>query len=144
MDRQELYEEYQEQQKFEHELINRRVNWLLTSQSILFAAYALAISEQETVNEYFLCIVALTGLASSFLLFMGIFANVMAKCCSWRDYNEIKSDFEGSLVSEQLKNLRKNWGVRTWITLLALSPDILLPMLFFGAWAYVVKSHAIV
>jgi hypothetical protein len=37
--------EYAERLKFEHELINRRVTWLLTSQSILFAAYGVALEK---------------------------------------------------------------------------------------------------
>ena len=32
---------YDERQKFEHELIDRKLNWMLTSQTILFAALAL-------------------------------------------------------------------------------------------------------
>jgi hypothetical protein len=32
-----------ERLRFEHELINRRLTWLLSSQSILFAAYGVAL-----------------------------------------------------------------------------------------------------
>ena len=36
-----LYKDYMNRLDFEHELINRRVTWLLTSQSILFAIYGI-------------------------------------------------------------------------------------------------------
>jgi hypothetical protein len=136
MDRQGLYKEYLERQKFEHELINRHVTWLLTSQTILFAAYGLGLSSDRIIPKDFLCVVAYSGLVSSFLLFIGISANVMAKGCSWRDYMVIKDEFDGPSIPASLNKLRENWGVRTPITWIALLPDVCLPILFFVAWAY--------
>ena len=143
MDLQQLYREYQEQQKFEHELINRRVIWLLTSQSILFAAYGLGAKNGVAIAENFQCIVARSGLISSFVLFVGIFWDIMAKFCSWRNYLKIKHNFESSSIPEQLDEMRENWGVKTSITVVALSPDLLLPILFFIAWLYVLQSHTV-
>ena len=40
-------QEYAERLKFEHELINTRVTWLMASQSILFAAYGAAFNNPK-------------------------------------------------------------------------------------------------
>jgi hypothetical protein len=140
MDRQNLFNEYSDRQKFEHELINRRITWLLTSQTILFAAYGLGASKDNTVTPQFLKVVAWCGLLSSFFLFLGIVAGALAKCHSWGDYlsldrlnNMGKQD--QAIVESKLDELRRKWGVRTWITGLGLVPDLLLPLMFLGAWA---------
>ncbi len=67
---------YAEKLKFEHELINRRVTWLLTSQTILFAAYGVAL---DTSTRWFLRTVAFTGAALAILLLAGIVAAFFAK-----------------------------------------------------------------
>ena len=43
-----------ERLKFEHELINRRLTWLLSSQGIFFAALAIALNRNsiDTAPEY--------------------------------------------------------------------------------------------
>ena len=46
MDKQEKYEQ---RLQFEHELINRRLTWLLTSQRILFAALAFVLGKGDVI-----------------------------------------------------------------------------------------------
>ena len=148
MTTQELFNEYLNRQKFEHELINRRVTWLLTSQTILFAAYGLGASKDNNVPEHFLDVIAWCGLLSSLFLLLGILASQRAKWRSWQDYLELLKlgKIEQQKPSEQqlpssvmarLDDLRLSWGVRTRITKFALVPEILLPILFFVAWAFV-------
>ena len=142
----ELFDEYLTRQKFEHELINRRVTWLLTSQTILFAAYSLGASKNNNVPEHFLDVIAWCGLLSSLFLVLGIVAGARAKWQSWQDYlkllklDNMEQQIPSSVIAK-VDELRREWGVRTWITKLALLPDILLPILFLGAWTFVLCSH---
>ena len=145
MDQEELFKEYSDRQKFEHELINRRVTWLLTSQTILFAAYGIGASKGIVISQQFLCVVSACGLLSSFLLFLGIVAGALAKWRSWKDYldllQNLNNEVYGSKISvpKEHDKLRKNWGVRTEITILALVPDLFLPLIFLGAWVFVLQ-----
>jgi hypothetical protein len=140
MDRESLYEEYSARQKFEHELLNRRVSWLLTSQSLLFVAYGLGASKDKNLPPNFSALIALCGLASSLAALLGIFAAAWAKRRSWQDYlclvGLIDTDGEcRSAFQDRLDKLRQEWGVKTSITKLGLAPDLVFPCMFVVAWA---------
>ena len=114
-----------ERQKFEHELINRRLTWLLSSQTILFAAYGVAIGLRPTATEpvaesdvvdFFLNVTAITGAFIACLILIGVIAGIRAKYWVWKDSGE------------------NEWGVRTQVTVLAQVPDTLLPVVFAVAW----------
>jgi len=137
MNRNVLYKEYSKRLKFEHDLINRRITWLLTSQTILFAAYGLGAKKDSIISPNFLTVIAISGLVSSLLLFVGIVANALAKHQSWQDYLNVVKECDESQIPEKLENLRKQWGVRSWITRLALTPDLALPLVFLIAWTFV-------
>lgn len=144
MEQHEIFKEYLDRQKFEHELIDRRVTWLLTSQTILFAAYGLGVSKDSDIPQLFLNAVAVSGLLSSLFLFIGIVAGVRAKWQSWQDYLKLQNqcnEVDGSAASvpENLDDFRKEWGVRTRITKLAIVPDLFLPLIFLGAWVSVLN-----
>jgi hypothetical protein len=111
--------EYAERLKFEHELINRRVTWLLTAQTILFAAYGVALGKTA---GWFLKTVAVTGAAIAILVFIGILAAFAAKYCTWQDFKNTPIN-----TSEQF------W-VRTWITYIGFIPEFTLPWVFTIAW----------
>lgn len=67
----ELFFDYTARQKFEHELINRRVTWLLTSQTILFAAYGLGSNKNNEIpisKNVYLDLIAICGLSISYLI----------------------------------------------------------------------------
>lgn len=123
-----LHDQGFERLRFEHELINRRLTWLLSSQSILFAAYGVALfatepgTSQAAAADLFLRVTAITGTVIAILILIGIVAGILAKRTVWKDSKE------------------KQFGVRTWITYLGLVPDILLPLVFAVAWIWILSS----
>lgn len=126
MDRQ----RYAELLKFEHDLINRRITWLLSSQSLLFAAYALALQATEKSSDswkaavgWFLKTVAATGVCVASFVLIGIVASAIAKYCVWQDFRKV--------------NPEEQWWVRTWLTVMGLIPDFLVPIAFAIVWTLV-------
>ena len=111
--------EYTDRLKFEHELINRRVTWLLTSQTILFAAYGVALGNSD--QGLFLRTVAVTGAVIAILVFFGIVAAFAAKYCTWQDF-------------KNSGNVTEQFWVRTWITYIGFIPEFTLPLVFAIAW----------
>ena len=63
----------------------------------------------------------------SILILSGILASLRAKHAVWRDYQD-------SYDSSQ------EWGVRTRLTWEGLVPDVCMPLLFAGAWLFVLTS----
>lgn len=119
MDKQEKYEQ---RLQFEHELINRRLTWLLTSQSILFAALAFVIEkgDMSPQQEAFSKIVPVLGICISIAILIGVLMAIMAKTITWQD--------------SKAKAGATNFGVRTWITFIAFIPDVFMPIAFAVAW----------
>ena len=111
-------ENYNENLHFEHDLINRRLNWLLASQTILFAALALAFKDGDLSNtgKAFIKFIPLMGGVISLLIFSGVLAGAIAKYKIWKDSKSAQ------------------WGVRSWITRWALGTDLLLPIVFAIIW----------
>ena len=116
-------EKYDKQLSTEHELINRKLTWLLSSQSILFAALALVISMDLKLPQQFSKVIAILGILISSLIWVGVVMSIVAKVLIWKDYNK-----------EPLNNVRL--GVRNWITFIALIPDFFMPLAFVFAWWY--------
>jgi hypothetical protein len=115
--------EYRDRLAFEHELINRRLTWLLTSQALLFAAYGFALKGDETEGKaLFLKAVPTSGAIIASLILVGVVAGLLAKTFVWIDYRA------------QEDGTREPFGVRTWITVVAFLPDVLLPIVFVVAW----------
>jgi len=112
--------EYSERLKFEHDLINRRVTWLLTSQSILFAAYGFAL---KVPSVLLLRTIAFIGAAIAILIFVGILAAFAAKYCTWQDFKTASG------------NPNEPFWVRTSITYIGFVPEFALPIVFTIAWA---------
>ena len=108
---------YFEKLKFEHELLNRRITWLLTSQTILFAAYGLADKHLDNYQD-FAKVIPCLGLILSIAILIGIVAAICAKTFTWLDHKDEHPEF----------------GVRTWITVIGLAPDLFLPILFSYGW----------
>jgi len=104
--------------QFEHELIHRRLTWLLTSETILFAAYGVALGKAP----WFLEIVAIVGLAISAAVFVGIVASLLAKIHIWLDFRNVPG------------NEKEPFWVRTWITFMGFAPDLALPIVFAVVW----------
>jgi len=108
--------------QFEHELIDRRLNWLLASETILFAAYGLALDKAALISHSFLKAVAFVGLLISAAVFVGVVASLLAKFFIWRDFTKLHGN-----ESEQF------W-VRTRTTVMGFVPDLTLPIVFAIAW----------
>lgn len=157
--------EYFEKLEFEHELINRRLTWLLTSQSILFAALAFVLGNEfvregrvgakTLANAFsrsdFFNILGCLGFTISLLIWIGVFMGIIAKCTTWYDermkhwYADVKRPWILPLLLKDAcsKRNRKNeilpLGVRTYITLIALVPDFFMPLAFAWAWWRIMK-----
>lgn len=119
---------YFEQQKFEHELIDRKVSWLLTSQTVLFAAYGLSFSggygETEDVIARRAALqetLEAVGLSLAVIATVGVSVHTISKIATWHQYKR------GS--SSEL-----TWGPATANTALGAFADIMVPLAFAAAW----------
>ena len=115
--------EYSKRLEFEHNLINNRITWLLVSQSLLFNAYAEAISKDSAT--VLLGTIAVVGIFVSALVMFGIGAAIAAKVYAWTDLKR-HSEYAGQPL-----------GVRTPITIIGFVPELMMPIAFCGAWWYV-------
>lgn len=129
-DKLELKKNYKNRLSFEHELINRRLTWLLTSQSILFAALGLVYGSQDPVSLNTLKqAICLLGFLISTFIWIGVSMGISAKYLVWKDFNK------GKDKSDQVP-----WGVRTPITTTALVPDFFMPPTFATTWLYLLVN----
>lgn len=153
---------YDDRLKFEHDLINRRLTWLLTSQSILFAALAFVLgknmldaSETGSLERGdFFDILACLGLSISLLIWIGVVMGITAKCTVW--YDERIKKLAPTAKRPWILALLLNdaWpkrnrtedeiplGVRTYITLIALLPDFFMPLAFAWAWWRIMNAYS--
>lgn len=120
------YTEYWARLEFEHSLINRRITWLISSQTILFAAYGITLTAGPTAGAgNFPTVIAWSGTGMSILILIGILTGLAAKHAVWRDYQK---DHDPG----------QQWGVRTGLTWAGLTPDVLFPVGFAAAWLFVI------
>jgi hypothetical protein len=127
------WHDYRDRQEFEHELINRKTTWLLTGETILFAAYGFSFGVAS--GDAFRRVVASAGLSVAAITLLGIAFIIRSKRISWHDYKDFYAQRETPNPPSPLTNPLQ-WGVRdgnTWWTLL---PDLLLPVVFIAAWGY--------
>jgi uncharacterized membrane protein YidH (DUF202 family) len=126
MDKQEKYEQ---RLQFEHELINRRLTWLLTSQSILFAALAFVLEKErmDPLQKEFSKIISVLGISIALAILIGVIMGIAAKILTWQDSKKAGA---------------KHFGVRTWITFTAFIPDVFMPIAFAVAWYCIVRAIA--
>lgn len=113
-------QEYLDRRIYENELINQRLNWLLASQSLLFAGYGavLSASLQKHIKERVAKVAVSLGAASAFLIWLGIIAALGASIS----------------LTAQLGDEHFTQGLRTWTNLTGWSVPFFLPLLFIGAW----------
>ncbi len=129
------WEHYKSNQEFEHQLIDRKTTWLLTTQAILFAAYGVALDENCDKATTFGDVVALSGLAIASILLIGILALINSKRLSFHQFRKyFKDRAEG--LPEPLNDKELQWGVVTWNTRIVLLPDVALPLIFIAAWLF--------
>ncbi len=113
------FEDHRNALKFEHDLIDRKLARLLTSQTILFAAVSLAASRADAG---FIKILALTGLALCVVTAIGMAGNFRAKRYVFTDYRKM---VESSKWRHTPPELPVQWGVRTVTTWWGLVADLL-------------------
>lgn len=142
------WRDYQDQQKFEHQLIDRKTVWLLTTQGLLFAAYGVATTAEvaSCATTQLMDSLPLLGMLLSILTFVGVLAVINSKRMSWVDYcahyGESRPRFVPSQARTEFswrrhKEDRLPWGVRTVNTVISLVPDLLYPVVFFVAWVMI-------
>jgi hypothetical protein len=119
----------------ENELMTQRLNWLVTSQSFLFAAFGVTLSFQEkTRAENISRLVELRGLipvvavGTSFLIYIAILAGLSAMIRDRTSLNQIVDRLREQKPG--FPPVRSGWR-RFW---LGLAAPLLLPVLFIGVW----------
>jgi hypothetical protein len=134
-EKRDIWDDYNSRQQFEHELINRKTTWLLTTQSIIFAAYGIAFrskSKPQAADE-FRDAVAWSGFFIAAIVLFGVLFLINSKRRSWKDYEVFFRD-HAPKPPKPFDDGGLQWGVRTWNTRLTLLPEVLLPVVFIVAW----------
>lgn len=137
-----VWQDQNKRQEFEHGLIDRKTTWGLTSQTILFAAYGVTLSGDKApkdrdlvaISNHFRTAVIFAGLLIATVTFVAVLAIINSKRLSWQQYGEFydkNSSLQGPLVKKPLQ-----WGVSTPNTIVSMTLEALLPLVFFGAWLY--------
>jgi hypothetical protein len=123
------YERYCRQIDKEDELIHERVNWLLTSESILFAAVGLSGNSMAGVIR---SVVPWTGL----ILSLTIGVTVWAASLSLSQYRHKLKEVcpSGTDLDRCYPQLHR----KKWIILLGLVPSSIVPLIFGTAWIAVI------
>jgi hypothetical protein len=135
-----IWSDYNRRQEFEHDLINRKTTWLLTAETILFAAYGVSFG-QTSADEFrgaveFRDAVAWSGLLIAVIMLVGVLSVINSKRMSWMLYRDF---FDASGTPNLPRPLNRRplaWGVRTGNNLMTLLPDVALPIVFIGTWSY--------
>jgi hypothetical protein len=135
-----IWSDYNRRQEFEHDLINRKTTWLLTAETILFAAYGVSFGE-ATADDFrsaakFRDAVAWSGLLIAVIMLIGVVSVINSKRMSWRLYRGFFKESGSSNLPRPLDRRPLAWGVHTGNNLLTLVPDFVLPIVIIGAWGY--------
>ena len=114
--------DYHQWMQFEHELINNRITWLLTSQSLLFTAFALATAKGIKEMHFLLKTMSTVGILLSIVILVGICGSYIAKFTLRKKYGT------------EINNPKIPVGVSTPATMVTMITELLLPLLFATAW----------
>jgi hypothetical protein len=137
-----VWSDHERRQEFEHELIDRKTTWLLTTQAILFAAYGVTFDSGITVDQDpsdFRTAVSRAGLAIAVIVLIGVVALINSKRIAWRRYRSYfaSPDHPNAVPLPKPRDSRGlQWGVWTPNTIVALLPDVMLPIVFIVAWLW--------
>jgi len=131
-----IWIDYTKGQGFEHELINRKTTWLLTTQGLLFTAYG--VTFRETGDDpgllAFRQVIIFTGVAIALITMVGVGALIFSKIWSWLKYRALFLASEKLTLPEPLNEQPLPWGVQSNNTAITLIPDLALPLVFARAW----------
>jgi hypothetical protein len=131
-----IWKDYNSRQEFEHDLINRKTTWLLTTESILFAAFGLtfrAVADTTAVDA-FRYIVAASGLLSALAIWRGVRCLITSKHLSWEQYRDFYAKSANIELPRPLQGEPLPWGVDNNNTRRSLAPDQFQPAIFALAW----------
>lgn len=121
-------------------MINRKITWLLTSQTILFAALGLTL---RTPSLQFVQIIAAVGLFISITIGAGLVSNLRAKWLVYTDFNAFNEELPGKPHPRwgvRKGTNRVEWGVRTSVTVWGVIADLSIPIIFVAAWVFVLSQ----
>jgi hypothetical protein len=132
------WKDHTDRQVFEHQLIDRKTSWSLTTHSILFAAYGLTLSAKEPDAHQFQSTVAWSGLAVAVVTLLGVGFVVLSK---WRSFLLYETHFERMKSRLNLPGVQPlRWGAGPLNTLGSLLPDMCLPIVFVIAWSALING----
>ena len=131
-----IWGDYNDRQKFEHDLINRKTTWLLTTQTIIFAAYGITFQSKSAPEgpDQFRDVIAWSGLAIAVIVLFGVLFLIRSKARSWEQYATFFDRSDAPSLPRPLHDQRLEWGVSTRNTTLTLLPDVFLPIVFIVGW----------
>jgi hypothetical protein len=130
-----IWQDYENRQAFEHTLIDRKTTWMLTTESILFAAFGLSFQSNHNVTAFR---VAISSSAALFALtsWFGVLRLIASKKESWEIYGSFFERHDEVPLPGPLSEKPLQWGVETMNTRLSLWPDKLFPWIFIMAWTF--------
>jgi hypothetical protein len=132
-----FWNDHNRRQDFEHTLIDRKTTWLLATQGLLFAAYGVSFEPTmpDHVVDGFRRVVAGSGIAIALIMLVGVAALVNSKRLSWNNYRKFFLENSDTLrLPGPLADRSLQWGVDTRNTLVALFPELAIPIVFIVAW----------
>jgi hypothetical protein len=115
----------------EDNLAGTRLNWFFASQAFLLSALAIAHTSKEQFapnprNDFYFPLVPVLGIASCVLIFLGIVGGAVA-IRRWRRLLDQMIRQDPALPAI---------GRDGWIMRFGWSAPLLLPVIFLGAWGY--------
>ena len=126
----ELFQILRGEVKHEDDLIGQRVNWFTASQAFLLVSLAIAHKGEAAMptpaNNNLFPLVPIIALSSSFLIFCGVIAGIAA-LSQWRARLRVLTAGHPELPYV---------AHAAWIVPAAWSAPILMPLVFIGAWLY--------
>jgi hypothetical protein len=126
----ELFQVLRNEVKHEDDLIGQRVNWFTASQAFLLVSLAIAHKGETAMptpaNNNLFPLVPIVALSSSILIFVGVIAGIAA-LSQWRARLRALARRHPELPYVAYEHL---------IVPAAWSAPILLPLVFIGAWVY--------
>ena len=143
----------------EDNLVNQRLTWLLTSQTIMFSAYGLIlqfggseISCEENRHYQLLKVIIFLGMTTSALIFLGIIAAAIVLRKIWikelsnnaNSTHKCNYDKQKSSDEEKILDIKPNHYSEdiTWVSFYGgLLPPVFIPILFFFSWVYLIYTN---
>jgi hypothetical protein len=134
-----IWKDFNHRQEFEHELINRKTTWLLSTQGIFFAAFGVTLRGGEGsvlgIADDFRTLVSIAGLSIAALTMVGVLCIIRSKWISWQTYAKFYASAAMPGTPSPFDRTDVQWGVRSRNTWWTVAPDGLLPVVFIIVWS---------